>query len=246
MDDCLSHNSRGFGSHFSQLEGEFFNIPASADEWLQISSETDRKWNFPNAYAAADGKHIAIKKPDHSGGMYKNYKGFYSIVLLAFVTHDYKIVYADVGAQGKISDGDIFRDCSLNHALLQNKLNLPPPRALPKSDDPTWVQLEDETEVEVPFVFVADSAFPLTRYCMKPYPDKKIDDRQSIFNYRLSRFRRISENAFGILVNIFGIFRTTIDLDPDVCIKLVLATVVLHNKIYLIHLANYTWLECPQ
>ena len=216
---------------FATLEGEYFNIPSTKEEWLEIAAETDRKWDFPNSYAAADGKHIAIKKPDNSGGMYKNYKGFFSIVLLAFVTHDYKIVYADVGAQGKISDGGVFRDCSLNHALAHNLLNLPPPRPLPKSDDPTWLSLDDEDEVEVPFVFVADSAFPLTKYCMKPYPEKNIDDRKGIFNYRLSRFRRISENAFGILVNIFGIFRTTIDLDPDTCIKLVLAAVTLHNML---------------
>jgi hypothetical protein len=216
---------------FAKLEGEYFNIPSTNEEWSQIADETERKWNFPNAYAAADGKHIAIKKPDNSGGMYKNYKSFFSIVLLAFVTHDYKIIYADVGAQGKISDGGVFRDCSLNQALSQNLLNLPPPRPLPKSDDPQWLYLEQEDEVKVPFVFVADSAFPLTQHGLKPYPDKNIDDRKSIFNYRLSRFRRVSENAFGILVNVFGIFRTTIDLHPDSCIKLVLASVVLHNML---------------
>ena len=216
---------------FDTLEDEYFNIPSTEEEWLEIAGETERKWNFPNAYAAADGKHIAIKKPDQSGATYKNYKGFFSIVLLAFVTHDYKIVYVDVGAQGKISDGGVFRDCSLNQALSQNLLNLPRPRPLPMSHDPKWLHSEQEDQVNVPFVFVADSAFPLTHYCLKPYPEKAMDDRKRIFNYRLSRFRRVSENAFGILVNVFGIFRTTIDLFPDKCIKLVLAAVTLHNML---------------
>ena len=215
---------------FAQLEGEYFNVPSTNEEWLRIATETEQKWNFPNAYAAADGKHIAIRKPDDSGATYKNYKGFFSIVLLAFVTYDYQIVYADVGAQGKISDGGVFRDCSLNHALVQKKLNLPPPRALPKSDDPQWAHLQ-ENETKLPFVFVADSAFPLTKHCLKPFPEKGLDDRRQNFNYRLSRFRRVSENAFGILVHVFGIFRTTIDLDPDKCIKLVLAAVTLHNML---------------
>ena len=215
---------------FDKLKGEFFNIPSTEEEWLKISAETNRIWNFPNAYAAADGKHIAIRKPDESGATYKNYKGFFSIVLLAFVTYDYKIVYADVGAQGKISDGGVFRDCSMNHALSNNALNLPPPQALPESDDPKWLHSQEE-DIKVPFVFVADSAFPLTQHCMKPYPEKGLDDRKRIFNYRLSRFRRVSENAFGILSHIFGIFHTTIDLEPDKCIKLVLAAVTLHNML---------------
>ena len=216
---------------FTVLESEYFNMPSAEDEWLEMARITEEKWNFPNAYAAADGKHIAIKKPDDSGGTYKNYKDFFSIVLLAFVTHDYKIVYADVGAQGRISDGGVWRDCSLNQALSRNLLHLPAPRPLPLSQDPKWLHLEQEDQVDLPFVFVADSAFPLTRYCLKPYPDRQSDDRKRIFNYRLSRFRRVSENAFGILVNVFGIFRTTIDLPPDKCIKLVLAAVTLHNML---------------
>ena len=51
---------------------------------------------------------------------------------------------------------------------------------------------------------------------MKPYPQKGLDDRKRIFNDRLPRLRRVSENGFGILVNRFRIFHTTIDLHPDV------------------------------
>lgn len=48
------------------------------------------------------------------------------------------------------------------------------------------------------FVIVADDAFPLTNYMMKPFPNRlQKGTPERAFNYRLSRARRIVENAFG-------------------------------------------------
>ena len=50
---------------------------------------------------------------------------------------------------------------------------------------------------------MADEAFPLRMGLMSPHPHGKKKDRlpydKSFFNYRLSKARRIVENAFGIL-----------------------------------------------
>ena len=64
---------------------------------------------------------------------------------------------------------------------------------------------------------------------MKPYPARDLDDEKRVYNYRLSRARRIVENAFGILASRFGVFQKPIPLCPEKVEVLVLAACVLHN-----------------
>ena len=58
---------------------------------------------------------------------------------------------------------------------------------------------------------------------------------RKIFNYRLSRVRRIVENTFGILVDHWRIFQKLIELR-----KLVLAAIALHNYIRQTGNASYS------
>jgi hypothetical protein len=55
-------------------------------------------------------------------------------------------------------------------------------------------------------MIVGDDAFPLKPYLMKPYPNRNLGITQRVFNYRLSRVRRIVENVFGILTSRFSVF----------------------------------------
>ena len=59
---------------------------------------------------AIDGKHIAMRKPNKSGSVFYNYKGFFSIILLTVVDVDYKFMWVDIGANGSTSDCPMFND----------------------------------------------------------------------------------------------------------------------------------------
>lgn len=64
---------------------------------------------------------------------------------------------------------------------------------------------------------------------MKPYPGKDLSDDKVSFNYRLSRARRTSENAFEILAGRFQVLKNPIHTSPDNVKDIILATAVLHN-----------------
>lgn len=164
-----------------------------------------------------DGKHIEITKPINTGSVYFNYKGFFSIVLLAIVDAELNFIYTDVGTNGRISDGGVRDKCSFKQVLETDELAIPKYAALPN------------TRLQVPYVIIADDAFPLKRNLLKPYPGKQVPKERRIFNYRLSRARRVSDNAFGILAARFRIFHSQIILEPEKVKMIVLASCALHN-----------------
>lgn len=166
---------------------------------------------------ALDGKHVAMRCPKNTTSLNFNYKHTFSVVLMALVDANYKFIYIDVGCKGRISDGGVFNRCSLYNAIENDQLNIPPPRNLPNSN------------IQTPFVIVADDAFALKTYLMKPYSFRGQDRTEHIYNYRLSRARRIVESAFGIAASRFRLLRTTIELNEENVKLSVLAICVLHN-----------------
>ena len=64
---------------------------------------------------------------------------------------------------------------------------------------------------------------------MKPHVRTNATDAQLIFDYRLSLKRRVTENAFGILVNRFRVFSVRNNLNENNVSIVVLASLSLHN-----------------
>jgi hypothetical protein len=66
---------------------------------------------------------------------------------------------------------------------------------------------------------------------MRPYPgsQSKGDNEKSIFNYRLSRARRVVENAFGILSQKIQIYQRTLKSLPENAGNIIFATYILRK-----------------
>ena len=103
----------------------YLKVPTTTEEWIKITDEFQKKWNFPNCVGAIDGKHIVMQPPANSGSYYFNYKHMHSIVLLAIAGPDYECLYADIGTNGRISDGGVWNKSSLAHAIENRDLCLP-------------------------------------------------------------------------------------------------------------------------
>lgn len=113
----------------------------------------------------------------------------------------------------------MLQESAFGKKIIDEQLSLPQEKCLPG------------TNTKMPYFFVADSAFPLRKNIMRPYPGSFLSYDKLIFNYRLSRARRMIENAFGILVSRWRILKTSLNFHPKNVDKIVLATVALHNFI---------------
>ena len=173
----------------------------------------------PHAVGALDGKHIAIKKSKKSGSEYFNYKGYFSLVLLALVDADYKFLWVNAGASGSSSDAQIFNHSKLKRRIENGTLGLPPPEPLG-----TW-------GAKSTLLPAGDYTFVLMPWLVKPYSRCQLTREKRIANYRISRGRRVVENSFGILVKRFGVLLTTMEQRPKVLRDIVLTCVVLHNML---------------
>ncbi|KAG1934126.1 protein ALP1-like [Pimephales promelas] len=202
---------------YEVLKDDHLKTPTTEAEWREVAMGFENKWQFPNCLGAIDGKHIYIQPPANSGSTYHNYKSRFSVVLMAVVDADYRFIYANVGVQGRVSDGGIFGQSDLRAAMDRDLLNVPPPEPLPGSN------------ISLPYAFIGDEAFPLRIDLMKPYPFRNLDHGQRIFNYRLSRARRTVENAFGILANRLRVFLSNIALEPEKVTTVTLAALCVHN-----------------
>ena len=132
---------------------------------------------------------------------------------------EYEVIFADVGMNGRMSDGGNWARNQFRALLtdMGNPLNIPDAQPLPGSNQP------------VPYVAVGDDAFALTTSMLKPYPLSSLTTEQRIFNYRLSRMRRISENVLGIMAQKFRVLRNVMLVGPEKATTIVMAIMVLHN-----------------
>lgn len=198
-----------------------FQLPTTNEEWKRESDDFNTIWNFPHCIGSIDGKHVAIKKPPGTGSFYFNYKKHFSIVLMAVVNARYEFMMVDAGINGRVSDGGVISHTAFGNMMEQGDLRIP-------AAEP----LHEEDTIDVPYFFVADDAFAMTENLLKPHSalgNNALELGKRIFNYRLSRARRVVENVFGILVARFGVFQRPMMLSPEKATIVTLTCCYLHN-----------------
>ena len=149
---------------------------------------------------------------------------------MALCDAHYIFTLVDIGDYGSNNDSGVLSHSEMGKALDCGGLNFPKPEhqegcAIPK----------------LPYFIAGDEAFGLKPWLQRPYPGKNMTERHRIFNYRLSRARRVIENAFGILRARWGIFKGPIHGSVETVEVIIQSTVCLHN--YLRQTA--TSLYCP-
>ncbi|KAJ8939215.1 hypothetical protein NQ314_011205 [Rhamnusium bicolor] len=171
------------------------------EQWKSVANDFHNLWHFLNCIGALDGKHVVMQAIPNSGFTNYNYKGAHGLVLMAICDAYLRFTLVDIGAAGRQSDGGV-----LKHSAMGNNGPI------------------------LPFVLVVDEAFPLTKYMMRPYPRRSIlNNRKNLFNYRLSRARRLIESCFGILSSRWRIYRKPIIASESTIITIIQATTCLHN-----------------
>ena len=103
---------------------------------------------------------MRIKKPPKSGSLYHNYKGFFSVILMALVDAEYRFRWVDIGTEGSCSDAQIFNISELRNKIEDGSVGFPEAEPI-EPDGP-----------DIPYFILADDAFALKTWLMKPYPLK--------------------------------------------------------------------------
>ncbi|KAG8196015.1 hypothetical protein JTE90_028985 [Oedothorax gibbosus] len=164
-------------------------------------------------------------------GTFRDFVEGLDFLLQALVDCNYKFLVIDVGGYGKQSDGGTFLASDLYTAIADGSIVLPQQDDLP------------DTNVEAPYVMLADEAYPLLPFMMTPFKRATLDDSTRVFNERLSRARKTVECAFGILFSKWRILSKPIETKvetADLIIKCIcfLQNVIIDNEGFERHLTD--------
>lgn len=151
---------------------------------------------------------------------------------MAIANANYELIYCHMGTNGRVSDGGVIENTLFYEKLINNQLNLPKPKTVQNGT------------IELPYVFIGDEAFCLRSNFLKPFPQGNLNKEKRIFNYRLSRARRIIENVFGIMAARFRVLHTEINLQLPRIDLVVLTCAVLHNFLRRKCYETYITTEC--
>ena len=109
------------------MRDPFIQVPSSKEEWLNIPVGFEKCWNFPYCIGSIDGKHIRVECSKMTGTYYFNYKGFYSIFLLAICGSSYCFTLFDLEQYGSKNNCGVLANSKMKEMTEEKRLYIPPP-----------------------------------------------------------------------------------------------------------------------
>lgn len=100
-------------------------VPARSDDWRGIAANFQVRWNFPHRLGAIDGKPASLKAPWNCRSVDRNYRGTFSLVVMALVDASLNSICVDAGSNGHNSDRGIFSPSNLGKAISRALFNFP-------------------------------------------------------------------------------------------------------------------------
>ena len=134
---------------------------------------------------------------------------------MGIVGADYQFLWASAGLPGSVNDACSFQACKL-YQDINNGEKLPEIYKTIKG-------------IQISPLILGDSAFPHHTWLQKPFTCANPTDKQSYFNFRLSRARMVTECAFGQLKGRWRVLYRKCEASQESLKINILACIVLHN-----------------
>jgi len=193
--------------------------PKSHEAFMAAAADMDKEWQFPGAFACLDGSHIPIKVPPggaESRKEYYNFKGWYSVILVAMCDARKRIIWAVTGMPGSTGDSSIFEATRKYNDIL-NQNDLPESPAFKIGN------------IEIPYMILGDGGFKHFAWLQKPFSRAARTIIDKYFNKRLSRARMNIEATFALLKSRFRFLYKQNESSVDTINKGTMCAIVLHN-----------------
>ena len=198
------------------IRNDFIKLPLTVDETAASIATFQHLSMLPNIAGAIDGSHIKIRAPRESAVDYFSRYQEHDVVVQAVVNGKKLFIDVAAGFPGSLHDARVLRNSSIyQKAENGNILSAGPMHVI-------------GTEEIQPYL-VGDSAYPLSPWLQKPYPEGTRDPAEIRFNKELSSARVVVECAFGILKSRWRILDVIEERDIAFVSKIIIACAVLHN-----------------
>ena len=182
--------------------------PPSAEKVQAIRKEFAARRGVPNVAMATDGTHVPFRPDNEATAIdYRNYKGWTSILAVAFVTSFFTFVDADVGAAGRSGDNTVLSDSWLMKQIA--------------ADREAWLGPNG--------VIAADGgASDGSELLLNPYRSPTDADAK-YYNFCHSSTRFFVEETFGRWKNRFRFLLKQGDYTHKELTRMIYASMILHN-----------------